>query len=143
MAHAPPLNPFQRVWHTRRRIHSAAHPAAHSAIAARLRPIRALISDLDGTLVAGNRPQPGLLPFLELLARRGVALTVVTNNTVRTPEQYRGKLAALGATLAANQIITAAQATAEYLRGELPPAAAIFVIGESGLRTALIAAGFR
>ena len=69
--------------------------------AALLRPIRALISDLDGTLVAGNRPQPGLLPFLELLACRGVALTVVTNNTVRTPEQYRGKLAALGATLAA------------------------------------------
>jgi 4-nitrophenyl phosphatase len=107
-----------------------------------LRPIRALISDLDGTLVAGRRPQPGLLPFLELLTRRGVALTVVTNNTVRTPEQYREKLAAMGAELAAGQVLTASQAAAEYLAGELPSSAPLFVVGESGLRTALSEAGF-
>lgn len=107
-----------------------------------LRPIRALISDLDGTLVAGDRPQPGLLPFLALLRRRAIALTVVTNNTVRTPEQYRTRLAALGAALDADQIVTAAQAAAEYLRGELAPGAALFVVGESGLRGALREAGF-
>lgn len=107
-----------------------------------LHPIRALISDLDGTLVAGSRPQPGMVPFLELLARRGVALTVVTNNTVRTPEQYRARLATLGVSLAPAQVLTAAQATAEYLRKELPPAATIYVVGEDGLRTALSLAGF-
>jgi 4-nitrophenyl phosphatase len=107
-----------------------------------LRPIRALISDLDGTLVAGSRPQPGLLPFLETLRRRGVALTVVTNNTVRTPEQYREKLAAFGATIGPEQVLTAAQATAAYLQAELPAGAALFVVGESGLRVALSDAGF-
>lgn len=107
-----------------------------------LRPIRALISDLDGTLIAGNRPQPGLLPFLEMLRRRDVALTVVTNNTVRTPEQYREKLARLGAIIGPEQVLTAAQATADYLRAELPPAVPIFVVGENGLRTALSEAGF-
>jgi 4-nitrophenyl phosphatase len=117
-------------------------PACGDGASARLRPIRALISDLDGTLVAGSRPQPGLLPFLALLARRGIALTVVTNNTVRTPEQYRQKLAALGATLAPEQLITAAQATAAYLRAELPAGAPLFVVGEGGLRTTLLEAGF-
>jgi len=107
-----------------------------------LRPIRALISDLDGTLVAGSRPQPGLLPFLEMLRGRGVALTVVTNNTVRTPEQFRAKLAACGAEIAPAQMLTAAQATAAYLQGELPAGAALFVVGESGLRAALSEAGF-
>lgn len=107
-----------------------------------LRPIRALISDLDGTLVAGNRPQPGLLPFLDLLRRRGIALTVVTNNTVRTPAEYSRKLAALGADIPPAQIITASIATAAYLRAELPAGAPVFVVGESGLAAALRAAGF-
>ena len=61
-----------------------------------LRPIRTLISDLDGTLLAGNRAQPDLLRFLDFLRKRGIALTVVTNNTVRTPAQYSQKLAAAG-----------------------------------------------
>jgi 4-nitrophenyl phosphatase len=107
-----------------------------------LRPIRALISDLDGTLVAGNRAQPGLPRLLAVLRRRQIALTIVTNNTVRTPEQYRLKLAELGAEVGPGQILTAAGATAAYLRAELPPAAPIVVVGESGLCTALAEAGF-
>ena len=107
-----------------------------------LRPIQPLISDLDGTLVAGSRAQPGLLPFLDLLRRRGIALTVVTNNTVRTPAQYSRKLAAAGADVPPEQILTAAIATAVYLQTELPPASSIFAVGESGLRVALVEAGF-
>ena len=41
-----------------------------SDAAACLRPLRALISDLDGTLLAGNRAQPDLLRFLDFLRRR-------------------------------------------------------------------------
>jgi 4-nitrophenyl phosphatase len=119
-----------------------ADPNSFGGALARLCPIRALISDLDGTLVAGSRPQPGLLPFLETLRRRGVALTVVTNNTVRTPEQYRAKLAAFGASIGPEQVLTASQATAAYLQAELPAGAALFVVGESGLRAALSDAGF-
>ncbi len=115
---------------------------AMSVAAAYLAPIRALISDLDGTLVAGSRPQPGLLPFLDFLRGREIALTVVTNNTVRTPAQYSRKLAELGADVPAGQILTAAIATAEHLRAELGPGAPVFVVGESGLKVALVEAGF-
>ncbi len=114
----------------------------HDVSAVLLRPIRALICDLDGTLVAGNRPQPGLLPFLDFLRRRGIALAVVTNNTVRTPAQYSRKLAELGADVPPGQILTASVATAEYLRRELPAAAPVFVVGEIGLKAALVEAGF-
>ncbi len=107
-----------------------------------LRPIRALISDLDGTLVAGNRPQPGLVPFLAFLHRRGIALTVVTNNTVRTPEEYSRKLAMMGADVPPEQIVTASIATAGYLCSVLPAGAPLFVVGETGLRAALLDAGF-
>jgi 4-nitrophenyl phosphatase len=115
---------------------------APGGAAACLRPLRALISDLDGTLLAGNRAQPDLQRFLDFLRKRGIALTVVTNNTVRTPAQYSQKLAAAGANVPPGQILTAAIATAAYLQAELPPASPIFVVGESGLRTALAEAGF-
>ncbi len=107
-----------------------------------LRSIRAVVSDLDGTLVTGNRPLPGLLPFFNLLQQRRVALTVVTNNTVRTPEQYWRKLSGFGAPVEPEQILTAALATAAHLRDRLPPSAPLFVIGEVGLRSALLDAGF-
>jgi 4-nitrophenyl phosphatase len=113
-----------------------------SDAAACLRPIRALISDLDGTLLAGNLAQPNLLRFLDFLRKREIALTVVTNNTVRTPAQYSRKLAAAGANVPPEQILTAAIATAAHLQAELPPASPIFVVGESGLRSALVDAGF-
>ena len=115
---------------------------APSDAAACLRPLRALISDLDGTLLAGNRAQPDLQRFLDCLRKRGIALTVVTNNTVRTPAQYSQKLATAGANVPPEQILTAAIATAAYLQAELPPASPIFVVGESGLRAALVEAGF-
>jgi 4-nitrophenyl phosphatase len=107
-----------------------------------LHPITALISDLDGTLAAGNRPLPGLLPFFDLLRRRHVAITVVTNNTVKTPEQYRQKLASFGVQVSPDQVLTASLATAAYLQNRLVPGAPLFVIGEVGLRTALLDAGF-
>lgn len=115
---------------------------SHTALTDLLAPICALISDLDGTLVTGSRPQPGLLPFLDALRGCGIALTVVTNNTVRTPAQYSRKLAELGADVPPSQILTASVATAEYLRAELPAAAPVFVVGEIGLKAALLEAGF-
>lgn len=107
-----------------------------------LRPVRGLISDLDGTLLAGSRAQPGLGPFLDMLRRCGIALTVVTNNSVSTPEQFSEKLARAGARVPAEQVLTSGVATAAYLRKELRAGAAVFVVGESGLQTALRRASF-
>lgn len=107
-----------------------------------LRNIRGLILDFDGTLARGSQPLPGLVPFFSLLRQRGIALTVVTNNTVKTPAQYRDKLAAFGVHLALDELLTAAVATARYLAAQLPPAAPLFMIGELGLRVALSESGF-
>jgi 4-nitrophenyl phosphatase len=117
--------------------------ASASAAAALLRPVEALICDLDGTLLAGSRAQPGLAPFLAFLRRAGVALTVVTNNSVRTPAEFAAKLAAAGAGVAAEEVLTSAVATAEYLAARLPGGAPVFAIGESGLLEALTQAGSR
>jgi HAD superfamily hydrolase (TIGR01450 family) len=67
---------------------------------------------------------------------------VVTNNSVRSPEQFSDRLLAAGAAVGPEQVLTAAVATAEFLQSELPPASPVFVVGESGLRSALAGAGF-
>lgn len=107
-----------------------------------LRQLRAVIADADGTLWRGPAPLPGLADFFDFLHRQGLAYTIVTNNTVETPEQYQRKLAGFGVTVSPERILTAAVATAAYLRERFRPGAAVYVIGETGLREALASAGF-
>jgi 4-nitrophenyl phosphatase len=108
-----------------------------------LRPIRAVISDLDDTLARGHVALPGLAAFHALLMQRRIGFTVVTNNTTRTPAQYAARLAGFGVALAPEQVLTASVATAAYLKAHFDAGAPLFVIGEPGLRTELEAAGFR
>jgi len=104
--------------------------------------IDAIILDLDGTLTRGSRPMPGLRAFFAFLAVRNIAFVVATNNTVKTPQHYAGKLAEFGVAIGSEQVITAAIATADYLTARFEPGANLFVIGETGLRSALQEAGF-
>jgi NagD protein len=59
----------------------------------RLRAARGFVFDVDGTLVLGDRrntglvPLPGAIEFLELLGARNIPFALLTNGTVRTPEQ--------------------------------------------------------
>lgn len=62
------------------------------ATSAILRPIRAVISDFDGTLARGHVALPGLAAFHALLMQRRIDFTVVTNNTTRTPGPIRGAI---------------------------------------------------
>lgn len=107
-----------------------------------LHPLEALIIDIDGTLWRGNRPLPGLVPFFGFLQRRGLSYVIVTNNSVKTPEAYRHKLAGFGVTVPLENILTAAVATAAYLKRH-KAGAVLYMIGEAGLRQALQQAGFR
>jgi len=104
--------------------------------------IRAVIADADGTLWRGSRPVAGLVDFFDLLQARGIPIMVVTNNTVKTPEQYRQKLAGFGLAVGTDCVLTASVATVAYLTKNFQPAAPVYVIGQSGLRRAVQEAGF-
>jgi 4-nitrophenyl phosphatase len=108
-----------------------------------LRSIRALISDLDGTLLAGERAQNGLAAFISFLRANDVALRVVTNNSVRTPAEFAEMLAAAGVCVHAREVLTSAIATAQHLAERLPAGAPVFVVGENGLTAALAEVGLR
>ncbi len=108
-----------------------------------LNAIQTILLDMDGTLTRGSKPLPGLFDFFAHLQAKDIAFTIVTNNTVKTPQEYAKKLSAFEIEIDPAQVLTAAIATADYLGGRLQPGASLYVIGETGLRTAITQAGFR
>jgi len=96
-----------------------------------LSQIRYLIMDLDGVIYRGNKPLPGAREFLPWLEARGIKYLMLTNNSVRTPAGW-------GMPVSPDRIMTAAQATAAYLRKVAPQGARVYVIGGRGLEEAVL-----
>jgi 4-nitrophenyl phosphatase len=108
----------------------------------RLAAIEALVLDIDGTLLRGPLPLPGLARFFAFLQSRSMPFVVASNNATKTAAAYQQKLAGLGVPIEVEQILTAGAATAHYLAGELDPGAGLYVIGEPALHQELDRAGF-
>lgn len=108
----------------------------------RLFALEHLIVDMDGVLYRGNEAIPGTVGFLSFLRGRGISFVLATNNSTRTPQQYVDKLSDMGVGVRADEILTSAQATADYLASVAPPGTRVFVVGQDGLWTALRDAGF-
>lgn len=97
-----------------------------------------VILDLDGTVYRGERPVAGAPEFIRRARREGVAVLFATNRANRAPETIARMLRGYGLECSAADVLTAATATAEYLR----PVGTVFVVGEEPLRQALAGAGF-
>jgi len=105
------------------------------------REIRSWLMDMDGVLVREERAIPGADRFLAALRAREAPFLVLTNNSIYTRRDLSARLAASGLDVPEEAIWTSALATARFLEGQRPGGSA-FVIGESGLTTALHAAGY-
>lgn len=94
--------------------------------------IRAVVLDVDGTLVRGSEAIPGAIGAVERLRAAGIDLAFVSNNPIRPREAYRDWLADRGVSLAPEELITAGTVTADHLAREHGDDA-LYVIGEEGL----------
>jgi NagD protein len=106
-----------------------------------MKPPKNYLIDMDGVLISGDVLIPGADQFIERLNARGVKYLVLTNNPIYTPKDLAHNLQKLGLDIPAELIFTAALATANFLRKQRPNGTA-FVIGESGLTTAIHDAGY-
>jgi len=119
--------------------------AAPAAMVERLRRARGFVFDLDGTLVLGDRrnaslrPLPGAIELTSELAARGVPFVILTNGTVRTPEQYAATLRSLGFPLQDRAMLTPASVAADYLAQRR--LRRVLVLGGEGIAAPLAAAG--
>ncbi|MCJ8012546.1 TIGR01457 family HAD-type hydrolase [Paenibacillus sp. KQZ6P-2] len=101
---------------------------------------KGLLIDLDGTLYHGIHRIPGADTLIQTLKKRQIPYMFVTNNSSRTAEGVAAHLNEMGIPAAADEVCTSALAAAKYIAEE-SPGAAVAMLGEEGLRQALLEAG--
>ena len=105
------------------------------------REITSWLMDMDGVLVREEEAVPGAQQFLSLLQEREIPFLVLTNNSIYTRRDLAARLRTSGLSVPEESIWTSALATARFLESQRPEGSA-FVIGESGLTTALHESGY-
>jgi HAD superfamily hydrolase (TIGR01458 family) len=85
-------------------------------------PYQGVLLDIDGVLTVSWRPLPGAVDAIAKLRAAGYKLRFVTNTTSRTRPVLSETLIRAGFDIAADEILTAAAATAAYLRRVHPDA---------------------
>ncbi|MCB1125838.1 MAG: HAD-IIA family hydrolase, partial [Verrucomicrobiae bacterium] len=108
----------------------------------RLRQIRHVALDMDGTIYQGGTLFDCTVPFLQLLTELGIGYTFLTNNPSKSQADYLAHLAALGVPATSGQLHTSTQATIEFLRESHPGVRRLFVLGTPGMSGEFAAAGF-
>src|SRR5262245_57919412 len=101
---------------------------------------KSYLIDMDGVIVRGSEVIPGAAAFLERLHARDIKFLILTNNPLYTPRDLQYRLQRIGLTVTVDHLYTAALATAQFLKRQMPDGTA-FVIGDTGLTAALHEAG--
>lgn len=99
------------------------------------------LTDMDGVLIREGEMIPGADRFLAGLEKHDIPYMVLTNNSIHTPRDLAARLRSSGLEIAPERIWTSATATTHFLSSQRKNGTA-FVVGESGLTSALHAAGW-
>jgi len=113
---------------------------AGKTVTLRVRELRGFIFDADGTLYHGEAVLPGAAEFIADLRRLGVPWLVATNNSTMPPAGVAARLARMGIPANADDVLNSSQVAAAYLAREMA-GARVFMVGEVGIREALVEAG--
>ncbi|WP_025782976.1 TIGR01457 family HAD-type hydrolase [Sporosarcina sp. D27] len=98
--------------------------------------------DLDGTVYKGSQAIPESVALIQKLQQSGIEPYFLTNNSSRTALEQQQKLKLLGVETTEQQIMTSAIASAKYCAQHYT-GKSVQMIGESGLREALLDEGIR
>lgn len=94
--------------------------------------------DLDGTMYRGEKRIPAAARFINRLQENHKRIVFVTNNSTRTPQFVANNLVTNhNINVTAENVYTTALATADYLDSVADTHRRVYMIGESGLASAL------
>ncbi len=110
--------------------------------AEKLREIELFVLDLDGTFYLGDRPIDGALDFVDYVRESGKRILFFTNNSSRSPEVYRKRLAGMGCPIGRDQIMTSGDVTIAYLK-ETYPGKTVYLVGTPALEESFRQEGIR
>ena len=96
-----------------------------------------LLVDLDGVVYRGADPVPGVAAVLAARAAVGDDVVYVTNNSMHYRADYVTRLAAMGAPITPDRVISSSRATALHLRDHEPGIRRVLAVGAGGLEREL------
>jgi phosphoglycolate/pyridoxal phosphate phosphatase family enzyme len=96
-----------------------------------------LLVDLDGVVYRGSDPVPGVAPLLAARAAAGDDVVYVTNNSMHYRADYVTRLAAMGAPISPDTVVSSARATALHITRHEPGIRRVLVLGAGGLEREL------
>jgi 4-nitrophenyl phosphatase len=96
-----------------------------------------LLVDLDGVVYRGADPVPGVAAVLAERAALGDDVVYVTNNSMHYRADYVTRLAAMGAPITADRVVSSARATALHLVTHEAGIRRVLVVGAGGLEREL------
>jgi 4-nitrophenyl phosphatase/NagD protein len=105
-----------------------------------IKKAKAFAIDMDGTFFLSNTLLPGGLEFLSLLNARNIPFSFLTNNSAKSPEDYRYKLMRFGVAEEDCRIYTSGDATIAFLNNHLP-GKSVFLLGTESLANQFTSAG--
>ena len=101
-----------------------------------------LLVDLDGVVYRGADPVPGVAAVLAARAAAGDDVVYVTNNSMYYRADYVDRLAAMGAPVSVERVVSSPRATALWLAEQDPRPRLVLALGGAGLRRELTDCGF-
>ena len=123
------------------KIELSAYPDVQTLLK-RVKQIKHVALDMDGTIYKGSTLFPYTAPFLARLKTLGVGYSFLTNNPSKSTADYLKHLEKMGLTATAGELYTSAQATINWLKMHLPDAKRLFILGTPSMTGEFEKAGF-
>lgn len=108
----------------------------------KLSKVKHVSLDMDGTIYLGSRLFPFTMAFLERLDRLGIGHSFLTNNPTKSVADYIDKLAAMGIHADEGNMYTTSLAAIDYIKGHMPSAKRLFMLGTPSMARQFEKAGF-
>jgi HAD superfamily hydrolase (TIGR01450 family) len=108
----------------------------------RLKAIKHVALDMDGTIYNGSSLFPYTIEFLARLKNAGIGYSFLTNNPSKNTNDYLTHLAKMGIPAQAEEMYTSALATIDYLKSNYPNTKRLFILGTPSMIAEFEANGF-
>ncbi|MGF1925037.1 MAG: HAD-IIA family hydrolase [Bacteroidia bacterium] len=118
------------------------HNSISPELKIRLKGIKHVALDMDGTIYNGGTLFPYTVPFLESLKSAGINYSFLTNNPSKSTQDYLKHLEKMGITAQSQEIYTSALATIDFLKNNYPLAKRLFILGTPSMVAEFEANGF-
>lgn len=108
----------------------------------KLRRIKHLALDMDGTIYLGSTLFPFTVATLDRMKANGIGYSFLTNNPTKSVEDYLAKLAKMGINADKGNMYSTPVATIDYIRKAYPQVRKLFMLGTPSMISQFEQAGF-